>query len=99
MKYCKKPVFIEAIQWTGLNLEEIRSFVGGFLKEYKFTSDGFVHLPGQPKYYIGTSIFMFIETTDGEQQCMFGDYIIKDVNGEFYLCKPDIFEKTYEIVE
>ena len=28
-----------------------------------------------------------------------GDYIIKGVNGEFYPCKPDIFEKTYEIVE
>ena len=28
-----------------------------------------------------------------------GDYIIKGVNGEFYPCKPDIFEKTYELVE
>lgn len=28
-----------------------------------------------------------------------GDYIIQGVNGEFYPCKPDIFEKTYEIVE
>lgn len=25
-----------------------------------------------------------------------GDYIIKGVNGEYYPCKPDIFEKTYE---
>lgn len=29
----------------------------------------------------------------------FGDYIIKGVNGEFYPCKPDIFAKTYEIVD
>lgn len=29
----------------------------------------------------------------------FGDYIIKGVNGEFYPCKPDIFEKTYESIE
>ena len=28
-----------------------------------------------------------------------GDYIIKGVNGEFYPCKPDIFEKTYEVVD
>lgn len=28
-----------------------------------------------------------------------GDYIIKGINGEFYPCKPDIFEKTYESVE
>lgn len=29
----------------------------------------------------------------------FGDYIIKGVNGEFYPCKPDIFEKTYESIK
>jgi len=28
-----------------------------------------------------------------------GDYIIKGVDGEFYPCKPDIFEKTYEVIE
>lgn len=28
-----------------------------------------------------------------------GDYIIKGVNGEFYPCKPDIFEKTYDVLE
>ena len=28
-----------------------------------------------------------------------GDYVIKGVNGEFYPCKPDIFEKTYEKIE
>lgn len=27
-----------------------------------------------------------------------GDYIIRGVQGEFYPCKPDIFEATYEVV-
>lgn len=40
-----------------------------------------------------------IETLEGEMTVSDGDYIIKDVDGEFYICKPDIFEKTYEIVE
>lgn len=40
-----------------------------------------------------------IKTLEGEMQASAGDWIIKGVNGEFYPCKPDIFEKTYEEVE
>lgn len=36
-----------------------------------------------------------IDTLEGEMTAQLGDYIIKGVNGEFYPCKPDIFEKTY----
>lgn len=42
---------------------------------------------------------MTIETLEGAMIANIGDYIIKGVNGEFYPCKPDIFEKTYEFVE
>lgn len=41
---------------------------------------------------------LVIETLEGVMSANVGDYIIKGVNGEFYPCKPDIFEKTYEIV-
>jgi hypothetical protein len=37
-----------------------------------------------------------IETLEGTMLANIGDYIIKGVSGEFYPCKPDIFEKTYE---
>ena len=37
-----------------------------------------------------------INTLEGCMKVNLGDYIIKGVNGEFYPCKPDIFEKTYE---
>lgn len=37
-----------------------------------------------------------IQTLEGEMTASNGDWIIKGVNGEFYPCKPDIFEKTYE---
>lgn len=39
-----------------------------------------------------------INTLEGDMIVSVGDYIIKGVNGEFYPCKPDIFEKTYEEV-
>jgi hypothetical protein len=41
---------------------------------------------------------IFINTLEGKMTANFGDWIIKGVNGEFYPCKPDIFEKTYELV-
>ena len=40
-----------------------------------------------------------IETLERTMEISDGDYIIKGVNGEFYPCKPDIFEKTYDIIE
>jgi hypothetical protein len=40
-----------------------------------------------------------IPTLEGDMKCSKGDYVIKGVKGEFYPCKPDIFELTYEIVE
>lgn len=42
---------------------------------------------------------MKIDTLEGSLQVSKGDYIIKGVNGEFYPCKPDIFHKTYEILD
>ena len=41
----------------------------------------------------------FIKTLEGDLYLSKGDFIIKGVNGEFYPCKPDIFEKTYEPVD
>lgn len=40
----------------------------------------------------------YIATLEGKMEISLGDYIIKGVKGEFYPCKPDIFEKTYEKV-
>lgn len=41
---------------------------------------------------------LVIPTLEGEMRADKGDWIIKGVQGEFYPCKPDIFEKTYEPV-
>ena len=40
-----------------------------------------------------------IKTLEGPLHVSDGDFIIKGVEGEFYPCKPDIFEKTYEVIE
>lgn len=76
MKFRKKPVVIDAVQWTGDNLSEIQSF---YRKDSIPIGDG-----------------IFIRTLDGTMLAGKFDWIIKGVNGEFYPCKPDIFEKTYE---
>lgn len=84
MKYRKKPVVIEAVQWNGRNASDILFFAGFDKKNIGDLYDG---MP------------IVIHTLEGDMTANIGDYIIKGVNGEFYPCKPDIFEKTYEKVE
>ena len=94
MKYRKKPIVIDAIQWTGLNYTEIMGFVGKSLK-YGVDEDrstAYIAGQGPPVCYIE------IPTLEGVMRGLSGDFIIKGINGEFYPCKPDIFEATYEKV-
>ena len=49
---------------------------------------------GKDAYQEGSSLF--IQTLEGVHEASLGDWIIQGVNGEFYPCKPDIFDKTYE---
>lgn len=79
--YRKKPVVIEAVQWTGDNLREIKEFMEVDSVPYNAQKDSFL-----------------IKTLEGNHEASKGDWIIKGVKGEFYPCKPDIFELTYEEV-
>lgn len=92
MKYRKKPVEIEAVRWTGNNFEEIRQFVGQDAKI--IYHDTAWEAGARPVVAV-----LSIHTLEGDMMAEHGDYIIKGVNGEFYPCKPDIFAKTYEVVE
>lgn len=83
-KYRKKPVVIEAIQFTGWNWTECRQFMSD--KSLVFTQE------------MSKQESLSIETLEGTMTANIGDYIIKGVQGEFYPCKPDIFEMTYEEV-
>lgn len=90
-KYRKKPVIVEAVKWTGLNLEEIKNFVDESLL-YNIC-DGAWEVGEAP-----VVVDMQIRTLEGNMSVSVGDYIIKGVQGEFYPCKPDIFKETYETV-
>lgn len=84
MNYRKKPVVIEAIQFVD-NAERIAEICEFADKEVRVS---YKH----PVPYIE------IETLEGTMRALPGDFIIKGVKGEFYPCKPDIFEETYERV-
>jgi len=59
-------------------------------------SDFVTYFQGGCAEYEGDKVI--IQTLEGEMRANLGDWIIKGINGEFYPCKPDIFEKTYEEV-
>ena len=88
MKYRKKPVVIDAAQYTGPNAFDVGRELG---MEF-----------GQPPHDKKDAAFtdsgtMVIHTLEGDHYVSVGDFIIKGVAGEFYACKPDIFEQTYEL--
>ena len=82
LKYRKLPIVIEAVQWTGDNLDEVREFCGkSFLGSF---SD--------------LSMELTIGALEGPHKASLMDYIIKGIAGEFYPCKSEIFKKTYAII-
>lgn len=95
MKYRKKPVVIEALKLTKDNIFEVMTFMGtvGRLSN-NIDLDKFEDY----KNIVTINGGLMIETLEGTMKANFGDYVIKGVQGEFYPCKPDIFEATYELV-
>jgi hypothetical protein len=81
MKYRKKPLVIEAMQFTGDNHDDIAKFAGLAVR------------------VVGRESALYIKTPEGSMKVSPGDWVIQGVAGEFYPCKPDIFEATYEAVE
>lgn len=84
MKYRKKPVIIEAKQVSLDNLKEIAKWSGGSVQILPFG--------------MKNGLLLVVETLEGDLFAKEKDWIIKGVKGEFYPCKPDIFEATYEQV-
>jgi len=93
MKFKKRPVVVEAIQYLNSNKEEIEKFVGVELKSIPWSETAYIAGMGPPLF------MLMIPTLESPHEAIPGDWIIKGVQGEFYPCKPDIFEKTYEKVE
>lgn len=91
-KYCEKTAVIEAYQFTKENFRRDKEPI--WLK--RAISDGEITLFSQ---YGGNAIGGDVKTPGGLVEIFENDYIIKGVQGEFYPCKPDMFESTYEPVE
>ena len=86
MKARKKPVVVEVMQ---LKMCSARSY----RKCKEFVGDSWID------YYEMSNELPAIRTLEGIMEISNNDFIIKGVQGEFYPCKPEIFEKTYEVIE
>lgn len=86
-EYRKKPVVIEARQYDGTNADALLSWIN-------------THPSAPTAYMVPAGQFtrdaLIIPTLEGDHRADIGDWIICGVAGEFYPCKPDIFEQTYE---
>ena len=98
LRFTKRPVTIEAIQWTGKNLREVITFTDG-------PPDTRSHHAGMAwEAYadlVARDGLMIYTLEDGPDRrakhfADIGDWIIRGVKGEYYPCKPDIFEATYD---
>lgn len=86
-QYRKKPVVIEALQFDGTYtaFEALRDW-------------GIPYRNAMIDRSKNECLRLSVETLEGPLSVSKGDYVIKGVEGEFYPCKPDIFNKTYEEV-
>ena len=92
MKFRKKPVVVEAIKWTGDDLLELSNFIGPIQEANSLDQDFALY---HAAMLVDSELY--ISTLEGKYKASIGDWIIKGVKGEFYPCKPDIFEMTYEL--
>lgn len=88
MRFRKKPVEIEAMPLDGNTVA-----VAQWMTENGCTFRADTH-PND-----STQDVLYIPTLEGEMRADPGDYIIRGVQGEFYPCKPDIFEQTYDRID
>ena len=83
-KFVKKPVVVEAIQLTDESIIEIIKWTTDYISIEIDTDEN------------DNIIGMIIPTLEGAMKASMNDYIIKGVQGEFYPCKPDVFNMSYE---
>jgi hypothetical protein len=96
MRFRKKPVVVEALLWDGKTIDPMIEFLHSGAPLPKAPDDphvetgiGFVPALGE----------IYIPTLEGTMTAKPGDWIIRGVAGEFYPCKPEIFEQMYEPTE
>ena len=96
-RFTKKPVTIEAVQWTGHNLREVITFTDGppdTSTTHAFMDTEVRNCSAEHPEGFDYPVLK-INTLEGKMLVRPGDWIIRGIKGEFYPCKPDIFEATY----
>ena len=94
-KYRKLPVIIEAVElkFTHYSIKKCIEFMGQNVNTSNYETDRrFDDYVAQ----VSSRGFLEIDTLEGVMKASEGDFIIRGVNGEFYPCKPDVFNRTYE---
>lgn len=94
-RFRSRVVEIEAMKWTGYNYQESETFMEESEGRYEVAAPDRGN--GWPEGPYSNSA-KIITTLEGEMRCQPGDWIIKGLEGEFYPCKPSVFEKKYEAV-
>lgn len=87
-KFRKKTVVIEAMQFDAERKHGFEEAIN-----WADARQWFVDLDNRDECYLS------ISTLEGRMIARNGDWIIRGVNGEFYSCKPDLFEQTHEEVQ
>jgi hypothetical protein len=96
-KFRKKPVVLEACRWDGANVQELTTWLAGFDLHVAPPNDEPECVKCIARFdYTVTPPSVLIPTLEGTMAATAGDWIIRGVKGELYLCKPDIFDATYE---
>jgi len=86
-RYRKRPVVIDAIRYDGPgpSLDDVFAWV----RDLSVGEDAMYHTSARG---------FVIRTLEGDMRVEPGDWVIRGVKGEYYPCKSDIFEATYEAV-
>lgn len=89
LQYRNKPVFVEAMRFYGdeLVMAEVARWCGGRVRSEEKASD-----------HTDVAYWLDLPTLEGVMTAHRGDYVVKGAQGEFYPCKPGVFEATYERV-
>lgn len=96
-RWRKKPVVVDAMQYTGPDWWAGSNYaLRGQLAEFGCSSVAHFKVVGKVTHGGREQYGLFLRTLEGDMRVMSGDWIIRGVKGEFYPCKPDIFDATYE---
>jgi hypothetical protein len=104
-RYRKKPVVIDAIQWTGVNVQEVLGFLAEMVIKFKKpaqVTENSIIVEEVTKIQFDLTakphIRLTIATLNGDMAVDHGEFVLCGIQGEIYPCKADIFEATYDKV-